>query len=217
MIVVIQCAATKQPNAGHFRTDDGRRVLFVAQPAMAPPVPGVHYARPDDRSGVGASWREMLMRYNTDPQDNPLDLLPAISLYTHPTYRRLAEEIDSDRLFILSAGWGLLPASYLTPNYDITFSPMAEPHKRRRRADPYHDFAMLPDVADAPIVFFGGKDYAPLFAHLTRTHRGPRTVFFNSQLPPNAPGCRLERFATTTRTNWHYECADGWIRQRRLF
>ncbi|MFC3723125.1 DUF6884 domain-containing protein [Neoaquamicrobium sediminum] len=155
------------------------------------------------------------MRYNADPQGDPLGLLPAISLYTHPTYRRLAEAIDPNRLFILSAGWGLLPASYLTPNYDITFSPMAEPYKRRRRADRYQDFAILPDNVDEPMVFFGGKDYVQLFASLTRTHRGPRTVFYNSQLPPNASGCRLERFATTTRTNWHYECAGGWLAQLR--
>lgn len=50
MIVVIQCAASKQPNAGHFCADDCRRVLFVAQPAMAPPSDRTHYARPDDLS-----------------------------------------------------------------------------------------------------------------------------------------------------------------------
>lgn len=215
MIVVIQCAASKQPNAGHFCADDCRRVLFVAQPAMAPPSDRTHYARPDDLSDADASWREELMRYNANPQDNPLGLLTAIALYTHPTYTRLAKKIDADRLFILSAGWGLLPASFLTPNYDITFSPQAEPYKRRLRTDPYRDFAPLPDDDNAPMVFFGGKAYVPLFARLTRTHRGPRTVFFNSPRPPDAPGCRLQRFVTTTRTNWHYECADAWLGQLR--
>jgi hypothetical protein len=215
MIVVIQCAASKQTNAGCFRTDDGRRVLFVAQPDMVPPSGMIHHARPDDLSDAGASWREELMRYNADRQGNPLGLLPAISLYTHPTYARLAKKVDADRLFILSAGWGLLPASFLTPNYDITFSPQAEPYKRRRRTDPYCDFAPLPDDDNTPMVFFGGKDYVPLFAQLTQTHRGPRTVFFNSQQPPAATGCLLERFVTNTRTNWHYECADAWLGQLR--
>ncbi len=216
MMVVIQCAASKQTNAGYFRTDDGRRVLFVAQPAMAPSSERIHYARPDDVSDAGASWREELMRYNADPQGNPLGLLPAIALYTHPTYARLAEKIDAERLFILSAGWGLLPATFLTPNYDITFSPQAEAYKRRRRTDPYRDFASPSDGGNEPMVFFGGKDYVPLFAQLTRAHRGRRTVFFNSQPPPAAIGCRLEQFVTTTRTNWHYECADAWSAQLPL-
>ena len=32
-------------------------------------------------------------------------------------------------------------------------------------------------------------------------------MFYNSGRAPEAPGCLLERFVTTTRTNWHYECA----------
>lgn len=212
MIVVIQCAASKRVDAGHLRTRDGRRVLLVAQPSLAPPSDKVHYARPDDTSDSGSSWRDQLARYNANPQVNPFGLLPAAALYTHPTYARLAERIDDEKLFILSAGWGLLPASFLTPNYDITFSTQAESYKRRRGSDLYQDFAPLPNDGDAPMVFFGGKDYAPLFARLTRTHRGPRTVFFNSQQSPDVPGCRLERFVTTTRTNWHYECADVWLR-----
>ena len=139
--------------------------------------------------------------------------MPASELYAHPVYARLAKSISAERLFILSAGWGLLPATFLTPNYDITFSGQAEPHKRRRRTDLYRDFTALPEDQDEPMVFFGGKDYVPLFARLTWPHKGPRTVFFNSQHPPSAAGCRLERFATTTRTNWHYECADAWLTQ----
>ena len=32
MIVVILCAARKDPHVGHLRTPDGRNVLFVASP-----------------------------------------------------------------------------------------------------------------------------------------------------------------------------------------
>jgi hypothetical protein len=213
MTVVIQCAAGKETDAGYLHTQDRRRVLFVARPQLAQSSGDFHYARPDDASDTEGSWRDVLVRYNATSHGNPLGLLPAAALYTHPVYARLVEKVGDERLFILSAGWGLLPASFLTPNYDITFSTQAESYKRRRRADLYHDFSSLPKDADTPMVFFGGKDYVPLFAHLTRAHKGPRTVFFNSQKPPNVPGCRLERFVTTTRTNWHYECADVWLKR----
>lgn len=211
MIVVIQCAASKQVAAGHLLTRDGRRVMFVAQPNLAPSSDSVLFARPDDASDIEGTWRDELMRYNANSSDNFLGLLPAAGLYTHPTYRNLATKIGYGRLFILSAGWGLLPASFLTPNYDITFSIQAEPYKRRRRTDFYSDFSAFTGGEEDQMIFFGGKDYVPLFAKLTEMHAGPKTVFFNSQHPPLAPGCHLERFITTTRTNWHYECAEDWL------
>ena len=73
----------------------------------------------------------------------------------------------------------------------IVASVSAEPYKRRRKGDLYRDLRMLPNDTDEPIVFFGGK----------------RTVFYNSGYAPAAQGCALVRFVTTTRTNWHYECA----------
>jgi len=213
LIVVIQCAAGKQTGAGHLHTRDGRNVLFVAHPPLAPQADTVHHARPDDPSDTHGSWRDVLVRYNAEESANSLGLLPASALYSHPTYRRLASQVDPDKLFILSAGWGLLPATYRTPNYDITFSGQAEAYKRRRRTDRYADFTAPGSDLDAPMTFFGGKSYVPLFARLTARHRGPRTVFYNSPEPPDALGCRPERFVTTTRTNWHYECADTWLRQ----
>ncbi len=36
MIVVIQCAARKRPDAGHLKSTDGRQVIFVADPDSAP-------------------------------------------------------------------------------------------------------------------------------------------------------------------------------------
>ena len=71
---------------------------------------------------------------------------------------------------------------------------------------------MPPDVAIGPVVFVGGKDYAPLFCKLTAETPVERIVFYNAAVPPDAPGCTLYRFPTTTRTNWHYECANDLIR-----
>src|SRR6185312_14489468 len=107
-------------------------------------------------------------------------------LYANPTYGALEKRFGNKRTYILSAGWGLIGASFLTPHYDITFSMTAEPYKRRRKRDVYGDLRMLPNDTDEPIVFFGGKDYLPLFCELTKGVRGKKTVFYNSGEPPVA-------------------------------
>jgi hypothetical protein len=62
------------------------------------------------------------------------------------------------------------------------------------------------------IVFLGGKDYLPLFCRLTASLPVKKTVFFNSVDRPELPdGFSPLRFRTTTRTNWHYECARALI------
>jgi hypothetical protein len=211
MIVVIQCAASKRTNAGYLRTKDGRPVLFVADPKKAAQADNRLYARPDDQSGVGPTWREVLVRYNASPGNNPLGLLPAIELYENAAYRRIAKKFGAENTFILSAGWGLISSSFLTPNYDITFSASADAYKRRRRTDTYQDLRMLLDRLAGPIVFVGGRDYLDLFVRLTQSVSGEKIVFYNSAIEPVAPGCLLRRFETTTRTNWHYECANALV------
>ena len=212
MIVVIQCAGSKRDGAGHLRAADGRRVLFVARPELAAPRAGFLFARPDDDSDRGGSWRELLLAYNQGAGTNPFGLLRAFELYQHRVYRDLVERFGLRNCYVLSAGWGLISAAFLTPVYDITFSASAEDYARRRKADLYRDFRMVPDDADGPVVFFGSKEYAPLFATVTRSVSSPKTVFYNSSQPPAAPGCVLERFQTRTRTNWQYECAAAFLR-----
>jgi hypothetical protein len=190
---------------------DGRPVLFVADPPRAPATDARVYARPDDQSDQGVTWRELLVRYNASPGNNPLALLPAIDLYENAAYRRLADKFGVEKTFILSAGWGLISSSFLTPDYDITFSASAEAYKRRRREDAYQDLRMLPGRTTNPIVFLGGKDYLALFSRLTQGISGQKIVFYNSAVEPAVPGCLLRRFETATRTNWHYECANALI------
>ena len=206
MIVVIQCASRKRADAGRFKSPDGASIIFVADPLKAPPAEDCIYARPDDQAKTGMTWRELLWSYN-QTGSNRFGLLPAYRLYENLTYGQLVDRFGLDKVYILSAGWGLIGATFLTPYYDITFSPNAESYKRRRTADRYSDFCMLQMSLDEPIVFLGGKDYIPLFCTLTKSVVGKRIVFYNSAQPPAAPGCVLERFETPTRTNWHYECA----------
>ena len=211
MIVVIQCAARKRHGAGHLRARDGRPVRLVAHPAAAPADVAAVYARPGDASDSGMSWRDVLLKYNREKHDNPLGLNPAYQLYDNRAYGRLVERLGVKSVYVLSAGWGLVGAGFLTPCYDITFSQKADAYKRRRKGDSYQDFRMLPEETRGEILFFGGKDYLPLFCALTSRIQAPKTVFFNSAQTPQALGCVLRRFETRTKTNWHYECVNAFI------
>ena len=215
--IVIQCAARKRSRAGCLRLRGGRELLFVANPANAPQDGPYAHAHPDDLADTGETWRKQLLRYNDLHKDvagdNPLGLLPAGQLYKDPIYARLAEKYGLERLYILSAGWGLIRADFLTPNYDITISNSnnVESYKRRRERDAYGDWRMLPNDTADPVVFFGGKSYIKLFCALTERVKWPRYVFFNLRKAPDAPGCHLRKFDTRTKTNWHYECARAFM------
>lgn len=215
MIVVIQCASRKRANAGHLVSKEGRKVMFVADPDRAPESESIVYQRPDDSESPGRSYRDVLVEYNQrEREENPLDLLPAWKLYENQTYASLAETFGTGNLYILSAGWGLIEAEFLTPNYDITFSGNAggtNTYKRRSVNDSrYRDFPMIPRDVSSHVVFLGGKDYVSLFCKLTMGI-ARRTIFYNSLSPPSVPSCDLVRYETTKRTNWHYECARALI------
>lgn len=214
MIAVIQCAARKKSNAGHLRSLDNQKVMFVANPDDVPTEETYVYARPDDISDTGKSWQTVLRDYNANPGNNPLGLLQAWQLYENPTYKILADHYGLDCLYILSAGWGLISAEFLTPKYDITFSTAknVKSFNRRKRLANYHDFRMLPSDTTESIVFFGGRDYIPLFCELTADTTGHRTVFY-AGCRPDAPSCILQRFGDPF-TNWHYECAKAFTEGR---
>lgn len=211
MKIVIQCAARKNCDAGWMVDSHGRRVSFVADPASAPAREGFMYAKPDDIGEDGASWRERLVAYNSGSHANPLGLYPAYKLYANEAYGALVGKSGAENVYILSAGWGLIGAKFLTPQYDITFSPNADAFKRRRKADTYADFCQLPEHCTDDLVLFSGKDYLPLFNALTRSYVGTRHVFYNSRNIPRLEGCRVIRYDTSTRTNWHYECARAFM------
>ena len=208
----MQCAARKKPNAVcHLRRleragGDVRRI----NPGVAPLGASRAYARPDDASDVGPSWRTVLRESNIRVTTRSASSRRG-NCTQNRTYGLLAEHCGLARLYILSAGWGLIQADFLTPPYDITFSPNAGTYKRRGKKDRYEDFRMLPPNCTEPIIFFGGKDYVSLFCTLSQDAKAPRTVWYNSEKAPRAPGCVLRRFHTPLRTNWHYECAKAFI------
>lgn len=214
MKIVIQCAGKKRagpPGSGLRRPQDGLPVKFVARPDLAPPSASLAYARPDDLYDASRTWRQMLLDYNRDHSGNPSCLAKAHQLYLPGAYEALVSRFGEDKVFILSAGWGLIPADFLTPDYDITFSVAknVELHARRAKSERgYADFQMLPDDGE-DIVFLGGQDYLPLFRDLTHRLKAQKKVFFNTSVVPRL-GERfgVERFPTKIRTNWHYTCAQ---------
>ena len=214
MIVVIQGAAGRQPHAGHIKARDGRRVLFVADPERAPADLAVCHARPDERSNFCVTWRKLVLGYNANRRNNPLGLLPAHELYPDEIYAQLVEQLGASKTYILSAGWGLIKASFLTPNYDITLDPGAEPFRRRAPTDEYADLCMLPANSEEDLYFFGGEEYVPMFCRLTAAHRGRRIVCYDSANPPEAAGCTLQRFDTGGGAHGYQECAAAFLANR---
>ncbi len=149
-----------------------------------------------------------------------MGLLPAWKLYKNPVYSRLVEKFGCSKVFILSAGWGLVRSNFLIPNYNITFSTpnskLSAGEKkgiRRKKADCYNDFCCIPKDSTDPIVFLGGKKYLPLFYALTRDIDCQKTVFYKSENPTSAPDdtFSLSKYNTTKNTNWHYDCANALI------
>ncbi|MGI9310620.1 MAG: hypothetical protein ACR2P7_03680 [bacterium] len=197
-----------------MRAADGRAVLFVGRPSDAPADERCLYAHPDDRADDGASWRDALRAYNETHRRtgaNPLGLLPAYQLYAPDCYRALTRKLGVDNVYILSAGWGLIAADFLTPDYNITFSNSAPAHARRGKRDRYDDFRLLAKESTAPLLYFGGVSYQWPFLELTAGYRGQRICFYNSAAKPTAPGVIYVRYQSAAKTNWHYLCVADFI------
>ncbi len=209
---VIQCAGTKNPAAGSFKTSDGRTVKFVASPELAPLGNKYFYTHPESIAENGKSWRENLIDYNANGT-NPFGLKRAFQLYSRNEYRALVSKFGASNIFILSAGWGLVGAEFLLPDYNITFSNAANVPKsaKRKKRDKYLDFQQLIADKDDEIVFIGGKDYQDLFVKLTDDNSAKKTIIYNSSSPPKYKNVKTAKYETNMRTNWHYELANSII------
>lgn len=184
----------------------------VSDPARAPCRAGVIHAHPDGPSDIpGRTWRDRVVDLNR-ANTAETGLLTAGALYTPAAYASLIRFVGSERLYILSAGWGLVRADFRLPDYDITFSASADAHRRRRRTQAFADFNHLAGQPAEDTLFLGGKDYLPLFLRLTASVPGRRGLYYNAATPPHAPGCAVWRYVTPQRTNWHYRCAADIVR-----
>ena len=196
MIVVISCTSGKRKRPGsRLKTKGGKLVEFVAHPEIAPQDQRIVYKHPDCESGYGGSWRKMLKEYNNDPNASPLGtlgLFKAWELYRpqrkayREIYDELANTFEQENVYILSAGWGLIRSDFLTPYYDITFSPNSniEAWKRRdyeKSKNKYNDLCQIPEGIEDPIVFMGGDKYVQPFIDLTRDLDAQKVIFFYSK------------------------------------
>ena len=211
MKVVIACAKSKVCNAGYMKTEDGRCVKFVGDPDLAKavsPMPGFCYAHPDGEAKGDKTWREKLVAYNKSCKDeNPFGLLPAYKLYSHKRYTELVKVFGIDNVYILSAGWGLIRASFLTPNYDVTFSAPAGAYNLRGKFDQYGDFNHLESALDDDLLFLAVQKYLDLFTPLTQNYNGRRIVYHSTD---NMTKNDLIKYVRYPRyfTNWQYKCAE---------
>ena len=138
MKIVIPCAAGKVPvECGDFKgfmRDNDKPVKFVANPnhcQLKCKDSVLRYANPDEADCDGVKFRDKLCEYNKKfnfKGCNPDNLLPAYKLYDNSIYRELVESevFGMNRVCILSAGWGIVPANFLLPMYDITFAQSQE-------------------------------------------------------------------------------------------
>lgn len=216
MKVVIQCSSSKSKRAGSF-TLSGRHVKFVAHPELHTDLNGkTALFRPDDLNPTTLiTWRDHLLVYN-QRSENPGLLLQAVNLYAPEIYRRLLQHVGVGNLFILSAGWGLIKADFLVPDYDITFSFQAEPWKRRTKDDEFHDFVQLAQgdiTAGEQVYFFGGKDYLPLYYSVIKNLVARKVIYFTSNHIPRENGFEYIHYGFRG-TNWHYRCAKDFIEGR---
>ena len=211
MKIVIQCASGKKPDAGSF-IEGGEKIIFVAKPSLASGNSCYIYRSPNDIASDGSTYIEKLTQYNRQG-NNPFNLLPAYKLYTNDVYRALVNKYGIMNIYILSAGWGLIRADFLTPRYNITFSTAnnVNPEFRRKKSDAYNDLCHLPLNSTENIVFIGGQGYQSYFDRLTQNYYGNRIVFYNSKKIPSMKKCMFIKYETTQRTNWHYSCAKQLI------
>lgn len=210
MKIVIQCAGSKN-EGGFWQTGSGERVTFVGDPQKAPLATTGFCVRPDDIAKSGKSWRELLLDYNRQPETYPFKLHPAYRLYKNRVYRDLVAHFGMANVYILSAGWGLIEAGFLTPQYDITFQGQAAPHARRGKNDACKDFCMLSLYAEDTVVYLGGKDYLSLFSKLISQLPGRKIILHNQINTPAYQGHETLRYQTSAKTNWHYACANDLI------
>ena len=214
--VVMICAKGKQVNSNIIHLNFNEPITFVAQPN------GVNTFLPDENIlHSKMTWRDYVTK-NQGPEIIPFK---SYQLYIHGVYQNLFN-FFGDRLFILSAGWGLVKAEFRLPNYNITFSSSAKPEYKRvfnNLDPPFNDFNDLTynhnvglNSENEDIVFIGSPDYIPLFIKLTQNLKCRKIIYWKRMKPKPIPielpipnNTFLYRFYNTAKNrNWHYELAQ---------
>jgi len=214
--VVMICAKGKKGNSNIIHENFNHPITFVAQPN------GVNTFLPDGCiPHLNMTWRDYV-RKNQKPKIIPFK---SYQLYIHGVYQNLFN-VFGDRLFILSAGWGLVKAEFRLPNYDITFSNTTEPEYKRVFQNPnphFNDFNHLNDnhnvvlnSENEDIVFIGGKTYVKQFIALTIGKGRNKIIYhFGNEplvvLPDNFFYVQYVPNNLNNNRTWHYELAQKYV------
>jgi len=215
-IPVLSCSGSK--NKEWFNYKDKQPVIFVASPDEATKNPpssapnGTLYCEPDGKIiNTEKTWRELVKE-----QNHP-DLVPAYELYKNDIYYKLFNEYDR-YFYIISAGWGIIRASFKLPFYNITYSNQAKVPKYSRRTYnmKWNDFNhLLEDSNDfddnSVIILFSGKDYIEPFCKMTRSIKKRKIIKYIAENIIEKEGYEYEEYYKNG-TNWQYEAAKDFLK-----
>jgi len=222
MIVVIQCAGRKVPNAPTL-TLNGNAVHFVAQPQDEQLD-----KRPWDQiSGSNKTWTDCVKAYNEAGGAMPGEyiklnigteenrqLMQCGNLYKPPVYGELMSACGLRNVYILSAGWGLVRADKFIPKYDVTFSQLGDISVRIAATDRLQCASLSDEIPDnGEINLFISRVYAPYWSRLYRG-AGQRTVLhwrLGQELPDGQYGTVIKHDCGKQGTNWQYTAARQFI------
>ena len=215
--VVMICAKVKHNNTHISVNNQTIKFKAVSNPGNFDFLPDD--PKPNDK----CTWRKWV-------EDNQNNAIPALAynLYIpqnpfNDVYLNLNEKFD-DRLFILSAGWGLVKANFRLPNYDITFSVDNPANLRvfQNPNPPYNDFNHLTNNhnevligRNEDIVFMGGRAYIEQFISLTENSINNKLIYYfgmNSPAQVLPLGFSYRKYFHPDATNytWYYFLAQDY-------
>ena len=146
MKYIIQCCASKDDILKNTFKYNGKIIKFVSHPKLIFMTDrNILFVRPDDLiPDTNLTWRDHLLFYNKEHhKDNPDKLKFATDLYEPKIYSQLVNKFGWKNVYILSAGWGLIPSNFRIPGYDITYSSQAPKYAHRLHSDVFNDFNFL--------------------------------------------------------------------------
>lgn len=210
MKIVFPCSSKK--NKIPF-IHNNKEICFASQS-----VPGTEkkiFATPDEViRNENITWRDLISK-----QENRNDLTKAYKLYKHEIYKKLYERFKND-LYIFSAGWGIVSAEFMLPNYDITFSDGKNipDYAKRNKEFQFNDFNHLSGIdKNEIIIFIGLGKYLNSFLRLVGDLPNKKVVFYKDKMfnacaeKGTTKSIQFKRFEGGSNRKWHYLCAEDLI------
>lgn len=234
-IIVIQCAERKTQKSWQWRD---RQVVFVANRNKYTESDPVPYEPDETIPDTNMTWRHAFLDHyrnkrKPDVLDDADELPEAWKLYypQYPfqdIYKCLVNKCGKEKVFILSAGWGLVNADFQLPPYNITFTSEAHDYARISVKEllakllRYNPLDGVTDE-DTTIYFFGGKHYRKLLYRYTDSVPVRKVVIYyyctNKDAQDKAQERENEHYEfrrynpkEASRRTWYYECARRFIK-----